>query len=128
MDARRVAGAAAPRPGALERWKAEIRAGTRANTIQAFDDLAAAAANEAAGLERLNAGDIHGARYFFDCARLRLLGCYLHPGSDKAKALLKEGASREWAENPASVGTAPAKPENPWAGLRLAKPVAWVSR
>jgi hypothetical protein len=68
-----------PRLGALARWHAEIRAGTRRNTIADFDGLAAAACNEAEALAHAARGDEGEARRFMDRALLRLHGCFGDP-------------------------------------------------
>lgn len=96
------------RPHALERWQDAIARDERICDLQHFGDLDAAAANELTGVERLKAGDLVGARHFFDCARLRLLGCYLDVASDKAKLLLKQGAGQRqrtstWLERNAAA-------------------------
>jgi hypothetical protein len=73
------------RPLALERWRREIRLGTRRNDIASFDDLAAAAANESAGLEAESLGRRGEAGWYYDRALLRLHGCYHDPDDGTTK-------------------------------------------
>jgi hypothetical protein len=73
---RRAAAPPLPRLGALDRWRAEIRAGKRQNTVADFDDLHAAACNELYALECEAVGDHRAARYWLDTAILRLHGLY----------------------------------------------------
>jgi hypothetical protein len=63
-----------PRVGALEQWRAEIRAGTRQNTGACYDDLAAAAAWEFRALQMQASGDSRTARDYLDLAFLRRRG------------------------------------------------------
>lgn len=68
--------------GALDRWRQEIRTGKRQNTAADFDDLHAAACNEAAASEAWYHGDRKRAQWFMDRALLRLHGCYGSPDDE----------------------------------------------
>jgi hypothetical protein len=102
-----------PGPGALERWRAEIRAGRRQNTAAQFDALQTAACWELIARERETNDDGSGARWAMDVARLRLAGHLgLDPTSKRGKALLQElraagrderqGRMMSWAEQNAA--------------------------
>jgi hypothetical protein len=60
------------RPRALERWQEEIRLGLRSNDGRCWDELAAAASWEQAGLEAETIGQFDAAASCYQSARGRL--------------------------------------------------------
>lgn len=107
-------------PGALGRWLREIESGVRRKND--FDDLAAAAANEATGRQEEAAGRPGDAQRFYDLAWLRLEGCYFSPESDQAKAILRRVRPKVAQDTAAPLLDAPPRTPRrrlPRAGLEL---------
>jgi hypothetical protein len=81
-----------PQLGALERWRAELRAGKRGDPNRPFswvlDDLWKAACKETVALELERAGDFAGARQYLDWAAMCLLGHDVDPGTPRGRQLL----------------------------------------
>jgi hypothetical protein len=81
-----------PQLGALERWRAELRAGKRGDPNKPFswvlDDLWKAACKETVALELERAGDLAGAQHYLDWAAMCLLGHDVDPRLPSGRQLL----------------------------------------